>query len=1234
MRNVRSIWTGLILTALIAGVAAAGALAQVEDSGADREWRFIEKLQADGMQDLALKQLEAFARDYPTDPRAARALLRAAEGEAELGRPLHAQELSEELMRRFPSTPEAPAAALLRADQLADQSKFEEAAEAYRALLSAYPSSAQVPAARLGLGEALLSLGRDDESRRLFSGLLGAESPDEVAARARFDLGVLELKAGADSLALERFDSIHLQHPSQPIGAFGLVRAAELLAAREAIAEAVQRYEQVIESYDNPVLRARARLGLARLVEADDPERAVTLYRAVLEEGAAREDLRAAYLGLGRAALASGDTSLAGSISTAFIERFADAPEIDQARLVRARALLEDEPKLGVSALEDLGRSSDPEVAFESMRLLAARDREQGDLDAAALHWRKAEANAGGPDHRAHAILEQALIATEQGRHGLAADLGELLRTTAPEDSLAARGLTLAARARARGGQLDLAIANAQTCCREYPLTPAAALSRADLAVWTRMSVADPDAAARALARLALDSESGPQSRAMQVAAVQRDLLGDYESAAVSFRRARDIGGDPAAISEAELGLARTAQLAALSSGLSGDARAARDHLRDARASLVAVAARPGAEDAAMRARIELLGLDLASAARPDMPWLFDPRTMPLLGAVGPAEDVDPAAASLDDTRRRIDAAMETATGDARAWLAWRGAELSRADVAGRLELVGAGLQAARTDDLRRTLQYTRGQLKLLAGDHAAAAADLAAVVEADELGELGLAARYGLAEAQRALKRYDQAGELYSEFAAAWPDSRRGQRAMLLAGDCALFAGRADDAVQTYRTLLDRYPESVYRDDALYRLGTALERAGKYEAARQPLWNLVDAKQGSEYRGRALARLSRIEESAGQDSLAVVVLTRLVEEDAPRAAEENAWVRLATLELGRSRPDAALRWARSQPDGVGDQARAAALEVEALATLGRTGPAAEKLEALSLAHPDRPDLIAASRVRLAEAWVDAGNDAAAGDALARARGETADPEIRARAAWDEGMIAVRAQRWADATERFEAARASAPSSDWAAEALYKLGQLYLRNEDTRRARDAFATLARDFPGHERAPQALRAEAQVCRQEGRYDEALELYHRILDAYPQSEGAEQVLANIAYCHHEMGQHEVAIAAYERVMPLLGEEDQAYAQFWIADSMDQLGRHEEAAAAFLRIPYLYPSMGQLGVTAQLKAGEAWEHQGDVEAARQIYERVLEAQGAGTQWGSEAERRLGRLETREGG
>jgi len=1232
--RMRDTVLAMMILAVLGSTAGSVASAQDAGGGADREWRFIEKLREDGMQDLALRQLEVFSRDFADDPRAPGALLLAAEGEAALGRPMRARQLCEELLQRFPSSVQAAAAALLRADQLSDEARFDAAATAYRDLLSAYPGSPETGPARLGLGEALMSLGRDDEARRLFAGLLGPESSSEVSARARFDLGVLEVQAGADSLAIVRFESIHLQHPDQPIGAFGLVRAAELLVQREATEAAAERYELVIERYENPVLRARARLGLASLVEESDPERAVELYRAVLEEGAAHEDLQLAYLGLGRSALAAGDSSLAGSIATAFLERFPDEPEADQARLIRARALLEDEPEMGVTALSELGRSTDPDVAWTAMEILARRDSEAGNLDQAALRWRQAEAHAADNEMKARALLEQTRIALQQERHGLAADLALLIPGTTGVDSLAARGLQLAGRAKADGGQLEDAIALARRCSREYPLTAAAADARAELALWSRMNSADANAAAEALAALALDDQQDPAARALAVATIQRDLLADYETARPNFRNAADAAKDPAAASHAELGMARNAQLAALAAGLRGDGREARARLREARDALVSVAARGAAPDLATQGRIGLFGLDLAAAARPDAPWLFDPRTMPLLGAVGPAEEVDPHAPELADTRRRIEAALEEAGGDALAWLAWRAAELSTAELEHRFALLQTGLAAVDSEELRTGLRYTRGQLLLLDDQPAEAARDLAAVIEQQDLIELSLAARYALAEAHRSLKRYDQAGELYVQFAAAFPNTRRGQRAMLLAGDCALFAGQPDRAVDSYRTLLNRYPDSVYRDDTLYRLGTALERAGKIEAARRPLWLLVDDDGASQYRGRALARLGRIEESAGQDSLAVVVLTRLVQEDPERAAQEDARLRLAELELARQQPAQALEWAQSQPEGSGDSARATALQVRAYATLGRTAEAADRLEQLSLAHPDRPELVAGARVVLAEGLVTAGDDTGAREEFVRAGSESSDDETRAHAAFGRAMVDVRAQRWAEATAGLESVLQIAPDSEWAAEALFKLGQLYLRDSDTARARGAFARLAQDFPAHERAPAALKAEARVWRQEGRFDRAIETYHRILEDYPEESGGEQVLASIAYCHHETGQYELSIASYERVMPLLAEEDQAYAQFWIADSLDQLGRYEEAATAFLRIPYLYSSMGQLAVTAQLKAGEAWEHQGDVDAARTIYERVLQAQGAGTQWGEEASRRLQRLERATGG
>jgi tetratricopeptide (TPR) repeat protein len=130
------------------------------------------------------------------------------------------------------------------------------------------------------------------------------------------------------------------------------------------------------------------------------------------------------------------------------------------------------------------------------------------------------------------------------------------------------------------------------------------------------------------------------------------------------------------------------------------------------------------------------------------------------------------------------------------------------------------------------------------------------------------------------------------------------------------------------------------------------------------------------------------------------------------------------------------------------------------------------------------------------------------------------------------------------------------------------------------------------------------------------------------------GGEDILAQIAYCHYELKQYDVAIRAYEKVMPLLDEEGQAYAHYWIADSLEQLGNYEDAAAAFLRIPYLYPKEGQLSVTAQLKAAGVYEQMGNDEAAVRIYEKVVASHGANSQWGGEASKRLRRIRERTHG
>lgn len=1226
-RHVHAAWAAILSTWVLLLAVAFVPSASAQDGDPDRDWQFIQKLQEDGMADLAVRELSNFAAKHPRDPRAPVALLRAAEGMAGLGQPAGSLPMLDRLLREYPSSEQAPAAALKRADVLVDTGRLDDAADAYRSLLSAYPASDEVEAARLGLAEALMADGDDVEARRLLSRLVGGRASDEVGARALFDLALLDRRAGADSLAIERFDAIHERHPGRPIAAFGLLRAADMLIEREAPGAARARYERLLDSFGEPVVRARAHLGLARLLEDEDPARAAIHFRSVAEEGGAADDVQTALLGLARTSLAAGDYEAARAAAVAYIEKYPMTERVHRARLLRVRADLaeDDEGTDGYDAFMQIGSTSPDEVAFEAYSLAATAAVDAGRTDDAFTAWRRAEIAAPDGERRVQALMEQAALALRLGRAALSADLARTAHAASSTDAERAKSLLAVVEAEIQAERFAPAREAATTLVTTHPLSAEATRARARLRALRGVLDVDRDVALRELATAVRQPEGDATARNLALASTLMDGLGRPDLARESLREALDDADTPEARGRLELLLARALRREALDLALRGNDDQAAKRWAEARDVLIETAARSAAEEVANRARLELVAVDIADVAVPGSPWVFDTETMPLLGAVGEAEAVDLSSSDFDRIRRRLDQALESETPVARDWVTWRWAEVTTAPLEERI----ARLEAIVDDAAPRyaaPLRATLGQLLLESGDAVAAARALGRVVDDAGSEELAMSVRYALAEAQRAERRYAQAGTLYAEFAGAYPDSDKGQRALLLAGDCSLYVGRSDEAVTRYRQLLERYPESAFQDDALYRLGTALHRAGKREAAREPLERLIATD--SVYRGRALARLGDIEHVEGNVDAAVAAYTQLAEADPEHADTEGGWTILAELELERGQPAAALAWLDRREPRLESDASTLALRVRAAARADRTTNAESALERLALGFPDAGDAIARARMDLADARFAAGNDGAAMEGFERAATETDDATLRARAAYGQAMVHARAQRWADARAAFERTEDIAPNSTWAAEALFKLGQYYGRLDDPQSAQRAFATLVERFPRSEHAVEALRGEARAWRLLNRFDEALERYHRILEEHPDIEDGADVLSNIAYCHHEMGQFEVAIAAYRRVLPLLDEEGQAYAQFWIADGMDKLGQHLEAATEFLRIPYLYSTQGQLPVTAQLRAGESYEKVPDPEAARRLYERVLAAHGPNSQWGAEAQRRLDRL------
>jgi len=1246
--------TGLLLLFLSASAAVAQDPAQIDAApahdtsqsqsdgpaslNADRDWQFVKKLRDDGMEDVAARQLLEFAKNYPEDPRAASALMQAAGIYRHLSQPLAALQAYDQLLQHFPSSAQAPNALLEKGALLAEGHRDQEAAEAYRSLLSSFPASDQADAARLGLAESVMAQDQDEQAKGLLRALVGGRAAPPLAARARFDLGVLAQKAGDDSLAIAHFDAVHSSYPTEIVGAFGLLRSAELLRTREAPQAAREHYQMVIQKYSDPYLHARANLGLAILDEAAQSwKQAAKRYREVADRGGTPEQIQRALLGLGECELRSDNYDSARDAANAYLKKYPDAAGTSHARLILARADARQNKEGAEQELLSLASSPDSTVAYSALLSLAtlvesAKQVDQKEHERARLLWQRAASVAPGDSLRSLAWANAAQITSRAlARHALAADLYREAAAAQPQSEMQAQYLLSQVRELRAAGQKDEARQVAEGLIRQHPTSEQAADLRLQLELDARRVQKQPDEAVRRLSQLALTPEENESLRRMKVGTVLRDVAGDAAAAAKVFEELSAAASDSLGAARASLELGKCRQELALQAKLDSATDTSWKEqwsaARKAYARAVELAPSGTTKSAAQTA---LLKLELSERAQAPAPPLFDAEHTPLLGGYGAQEGLDLGQSAWTALGAKLRLALkQKSANEARVWLLWRAAELST-DLpdSQRIVWLKEGLAQKPEPPRDQTLRYALAWLYHQQEKDELAAAELRRIMDAQDAGNLAAAARYLMAEIQRGQQHYAAAKTLYESYARTFPSSQLGQRSLLLAGDMALYGGDPDAAATLYHALVQRYQDGVYTDDANYRLATAQMRRGRIEDARRRFQALAAQTSSSRYAGRSLLKISQLESSAGHDSLATDALTRLSELDPQLAQKEDVFRRLAELQLERNRPEAALRWLdRFQEDPV--TARTLALRIRALAMAAKLKAAAEELKKLSEGYPQAGSLVPQARLDLADAELEEGRADDALELYQMVEKEPVTKELLSRAKYGEGMYMLKAQRFDDASTAFKSAAAAASNSEWSAQSLFKVANLAARDGDDEAARKAYQQLVDEYPNHPLKVKAMKGLAMSWRRLERYDKALEVYHSLLEEQADLPDAEQILSNIAYCYHESGRYELSIAAYQRVMPLLSEEDQAYGQFWIADSLEKLRRLDEAAAAYLKIPYLYPKSGQLPVTAQLKAAEVYQKMGELDAATKLYEKVIKQYGPKSQWGAEAVRRLDALQ-----
>jgi len=122
----------------------------------------------------------------------------------------------------------------------------------------------------------------------------------------------------------------HEARAAAPASASELFARANLLRRRGQAAEAAVLYEQLLEAYPNSREVGPTRLALGKYLQAKQPERALSQYRAVAGAGGA---LRAEALwGIAEVAIGLGERSLAEQALADLMREFPDSPYAEVAR--------------------------------------------------------------------------------------------------------------------------------------------------------------------------------------------------------------------------------------------------------------------------------------------------------------------------------------------------------------------------------------------------------------------------------------------------------------------------------------------------------------------------------------------------------------------------------------------------------------------------------------------------------------------------------------------------------------------------------------------------------------------------------------------------------------------------------------------------------------------------------------------------------------------------------------
>ena len=264
---------------------------------------------------------------------------------------------------------------------------------------------------------------------------------------------------------------------------------------------------------------------------------------------------------------------------------------------------------------------------------------------------------------------------------------------------------------------------------------------------------------------------------------------------------------------------------------------------------------------------------------------------------------------------------------------------------------------------------------------------------------------------------------------------------------------GQYKDPIDPAREFVRKYPERPLAGELQVEIGRYYEEGRDLDRAMEAYRRVLASPRWKAQHPKALLGIARCLKRRGRAEEAVAVLETLIEEYSGREVLEALLMR-ASLYRGLEAIDKAVDDYEGILDRTGGKGRFALEALRGLGicyeTLGRWSEAAGAYGRILEDFPEVPDR-AKVTLKLAEAYIQAGEPVRALDALRKGLEKPLDPSERARLLVRAGELATELGEWEEAREHFREALGCGVRKE-RAEALLGLARLALARGDTAEA--------------------------------------------------------------------------------------------------------------------------------------------------------------------------------------